>query len=122
MKKTMITLLASAVALLELGENAVLSEKIDAFKALGDGVTETDVEAVALKETVDTIKAEEKTKADEAKAEAKRLADEAKANQASAEPKHFMGIKMIGNLFYSKEDNYKTGFATAKECALEHNK
>lgn len=33
----------------------------------------------------------------------------------------YAGIKMIGNMFYSKKDNYAVGFATADECAAHYN-
>ena len=33
----------------------------------------------------------------------------------------YANIKMIGNMFYSKKDNYTVGFATADECAAYFN-
>ena len=33
----------------------------------------------------------------------------------------YAGIKMIGNMFYSKKDNYAVGFATADECSERYN-
>lgn len=33
----------------------------------------------------------------------------------------YAGIKMIGNMFYSRKDNYTVGFATADECAEHFN-
>lgn len=33
----------------------------------------------------------------------------------------YAGIKMIGNMFYSKKDNYAVGFATADECSEHYN-
>ncbi len=33
----------------------------------------------------------------------------------------YADIKMIGNMFYSKKDNYTVGFATADECAAYFN-
>jgi len=129
MVKAMITLLAMAVGFLEVEENAELAEAIDAFKAVGDGVKATDVEAVKLNDIVTQLKADAKAKAEAEKADAKAKAEaekaDADAEQAEAkvgEPAHYMHIRMIGNLFYHKDDNYKKGFTTAKECALEYNK
>ena len=118
MVKAMITLLAMAVGFLEVEENAELAEAIDAFKAVGDGVKATDVEAVKLNDIVTQLKADAKAKAEAEKADADAEQAEAKVG----EPAHYMHIRMIGNLFYHKDDNYKKGFTTAKECALEYNK
>lgn len=101
-------LLALAMGLLALGENEALSEAVKNFEAVGDGIKKDDEAFVAL----ETLVAELKPK-DEPKKEETLVAED--------EPVNYFHIRMIGNKYYHKEDGYKKGFGTSKECALHFN-
>lgn len=139
MNKAVETLLATAVALLETnGENTELVTGIEELKALGENAKHTHGEYRALKDVVDAIEVngagdtqtdEEKqalidaqAKADE-EARAQEEADKkAKADAQEKKPLSMAGIRMIGNQWHHKSDNYKKGFTTAQECAEHFNK
>lgn len=102
------TLLALAMGLLALGENDALSEAVKNFEAVGDGIKKDDEAFVALETLVAELKAKDEPKKEEALI-------------AEDEPKNYFHIRMIGSKYYHKEDGYKKGFGSAKECALHFN-
>ncbi len=128
-------LIATATALAIYATSDELKGAVSALEALGDeakGSTNEYKELKALVEKADGEKSKE-AKAEEARlkeeAEAKAKADaEAKAKadaEAKAEkPKKklkYKGIRQMGALWYSIEDNYTKSFSTADECAEHFN-
>jgi len=99
-------LLAMAMSILALGENDALSEAVKNFEAVGDGIKKEDEAFVALEALVNELKPKE---------------DKPKAEPKEVEPKNYFHIRMIGSKYYHKEDGYKKGFGTSKECALHFN-
>lgn len=118
------TLLATAIALASTVENDELKTAIDALDALEDA-THSNGEYKTLKEIVEKIESETQGAGDIGDADADAKAQLEAQKQEAPKKKNAMryaGVKMIGGKWYCKKDNYKTGFATADECADHHNK
>ena len=111
--KAVMTLLATAIALLEQVNDAELKDSIEALEYLGEDADGKSQEYKDLKDVVERIEAtlSKKTElptAKDPKPKAKRL--------------NYIGIKQIGSLWYSVKDKYSKPFATADECAKHYNK
>lgn len=111
--KAVVTLLATAGALATKVEDAELTDCIEALEFLGEDANGNAQEYKDLKEVVTKLEAEQNAddEDDEPKDETLK-----KAKKLS-----YMGIKQIGNLWYSSKDKYKKSFATADECAKHFN-
>lgn len=126
--------------------NEKIALAVTALVALGESATHSNTEFKKLKALVETAEAEQENGAGEAgdatqddQKQENSVDKNAGGDENSTEyetpkverPKEdkkpkkklsMAGIKMIGSKFYSKKDNYKTGFNTANECAEKHNK
>lgn len=142
MSKKTDDLLAKAKSL----DDGSLTDAIEALEFLGDEATANhqefkDLEALVKRKenepTTEPTAKEDTVKASDTAAETTekvaKIAEETKdaANKAALAEKavdardktnlKYADIKMIGNMFYSKKDNYTVGFATADECAAYFN-
>lgn len=138
MTKAVQDLLNKANELDQKVDNPELKECIEALEYLGDDAKGTSQEYKDLKEIVEKIEAEldgdeeqeqkpytaGDTQGDEGDTQGGD-GDEEEKTEEKPKPKRklkYVGIKQIGSMWYSIKDNYKTGFATADECAEHFNK
>ncbi|MDY0193577.1 MAG: hypothetical protein RBR93_08620 [Aliarcobacter butzleri] len=131
--KIVLALLVTAKALLEVNENENLKKAIDELDVLEDA-THSTTEYKNLKAIVDELesntgddklnKGENQDNLDSNKDNEKED-DESNTGDDIIEEKpkklNYVGIKMIGNKWYSMKDSYKKSFATADECAKHFN-
>ena len=108
-------------------ENPELSESIEALEYLGDDANGKAQEYKDLKEIVSKIEAELEVDTQDKQGGGNDTQDKQaktkKANSTQGRKKlKYVGIKQIGNLWYSKQDNYTTPFDTADKCAEHFNK
>ena len=102
--KAVLALLATAQAIFEVNQDERLKASIAELEALEDA-THSTTEYKNLKDIVDEL--EQNTGDDKIVEKPKKL--------------NYIGIKMIGNKWYSVKDKYKKSFATADECAKHFN-
>lgn len=111
MSKAVQTLLTTAGALLAANsDNIELKEAISGLEGL-ENPTHTNAEYVQLKKIVNSLQEKKEEKPKEKKEEKLKVSN----------AKLYAGVKMIGNKYYCKKDNYKKGFPTAKECGEHFN-
>jgi len=118
MTKAVTDLLTVAVALATVTGDAELQDAIEAVEFLGDEANGKSQEYKDLKAKVEELEAIENAK--EPTPPTSTTQDT--KNVAPVKTKNYMGIKMIGNRWYSMKDKYKKAFETADECADHFNK
>lgn len=131
--KKVLEVIAVAVAMLEVAENAELSASVAKLEAIEDANGNTQ-EYKDLKVFVEQLQAEKAKIEDDAKKEKdaqkviddKKAQDELDAQKTSkkvekTEKPNYAGVRMVGSKWYCKKDNYKQGFSTADECAEHFN-